>query len=82
MRPNQRKRAGTGFPPSEELHGPPPDPAETARYVAEMAVGLRTLARRAKLKFLAYLLDMVAMEALEKGGESEKFPHADVNRMR
>ena len=82
MRSNSKKKAETGFPPPEEMHGLSPDPAEAARYIAEMAVGLRTLARRAKLRFLIYLLDMVAMEALEKGGESEKLPHSDVNRTR
>jgi hypothetical protein len=41
---------------------------DSAIYIAEMCLGLRTLARRAGLNFLAYLLEMVVAESIERGG--------------
>ncbi|MGE0211224.1 MAG: hypothetical protein AB7S41_05965 [Parvibaculaceae bacterium] len=82
MKASKKKRAESGLSPAEETGGTPLDPVETARYIAEITVGLRTVARRAKLKFLAYLLDMVAMEALDRSGMPEKPPHSDVSRTR
>jgi hypothetical protein len=43
------------------------DTRETAMYVADVALGLRSLANRAQLPFLAYLLEMVVIEGLDKG---------------
>ena len=36
---------------------------EAARYIADMAQGLAPLAQAHKLEFLAYLLDLVRLEA-------------------
>ena len=43
------------------------DARQTAMYVADVALGLRSLANRANLPFLAYLLEMAVIEALDKG---------------
>lgn len=42
------------------------DQRETAAYIADAALGLQNLARRADLPFLAYLLHMAAQEAIER----------------
>lgn len=39
------------------------DPAETARYVAQLSAELADMARAAKLDVLAYFLDMARTEA-------------------
>lgn len=51
----------------QDSKGPALDRRETAIYVADVALGLRSLANRAELPFLAYLLEMVVIEALDKG---------------
>jgi chorismate synthase len=38
---------------------------ETARYIADVTVGVSALARKAGLDVLAYLLDMARLEAEE-----------------
>jgi hypothetical protein len=38
-------------------------PAEAARYVEAFALELSSLAKRSRLDFLAYLLDMARIEA-------------------
>jgi hypothetical protein len=42
---------------------PPDDPAAAAAYVAALTAELTVLARRHQLETLAYLLDMVRIEA-------------------
>ncbi len=39
---------------------------EAAEYIAEMAAGLREIAKQANMDFLAYLLDMAYHEAFAK----------------
>jgi len=46
-------------------HAEPASEVETARYIAEMTNGMSTLARRSELDVLAYLLDLVRLEAEE-----------------
>ena len=60
------KREGLGGP------GPVPsaaatDPAEAARYIEAFALELSSLAKRSRLDFLAYLLDMARIEAERVG---------------
>jgi hypothetical protein len=43
------------------------DPAEAARYIEAFALGLSSLAKRSRLDFLAYLLDMARIEAERVG---------------
>ena len=47
------------------------DPEEAARYIAGFAVELASLAKRSRLEFLAYLLDVVRMEAERSGKRVE-----------
>jgi hypothetical protein len=49
-----------------------PDPAETARYIEAFALELSSLAKRSRLDFLAYLLDMARMEAERAGGRGSQ----------
>jgi hypothetical protein len=42
-----------------------PRPEEAARYIADFASELAALARRSRLDFLARLLDMARLEAIE-----------------
>ena len=48
---------------------PPPAPAEVAEYVAQMSSELAVLARRARFEMLAYLLEMVRIEAEHCAGQ-------------
>ncbi|MGI9481779.1 MAG: hypothetical protein ACR2OR_05405 [Hyphomicrobiales bacterium] len=43
---------------------------EAAEYIAEMAAGLREIAKQANMEFLAYLLDMVYHEAFDKNSSA------------
>lgn len=56
--------------PSDEAGGEKAEPVldrhDTAVYIADVELGLRSLAKRADLPFLAYLLEMVVTEALER----------------
>jgi len=45
---------------------PPLDQRQTAAYIADMTLALRVLAKRARLNFLAYLLDMAASESVDQ----------------
>jgi hypothetical protein len=53
--------------PAQRPRGGVPTEAETERqtaiYITEMALELRDLARQSDLKFVAYLLEMVFVEA-------------------
>jgi hypothetical protein len=46
----------------------PPSRVDTAHYIEEMAGELSRLARNANLELLAYLLDMVKLEARKNTG--------------
>ncbi len=48
--------------------GFPPSGTDTAHYIEEMARELSHLARSSKLDLLAYLLDMVRLEARKNTG--------------
>jgi hypothetical protein len=47
------------------------DPAEAARYIAAFALELSSLAKRSRLDFLAYLLDMARIEAERVGSRGQ-----------
>lgn len=55
-------------PPAGE---PAPYPAEVAEYVAQMSSELSAMARRARFELLAYLLEMVRLEATRCAGRSD-----------
>jgi hypothetical protein len=60
------KEAQAGSDPPKEDAGAPEPPgnrAETAAYIADLSAHLATLARRENFSTLAYLLDMVRLEA-------------------
>lgn len=44
---------------------------ETARYIADMTVGISALARKAGLEVLAYILDMARLEAEETAQKAD-----------
>ncbi len=48
-----------------------PDPAEPARYIEAFALELSSLAKRSRLDFLAYLLDMARIEAERVGSRGQ-----------
>jgi hypothetical protein len=54
---------GTG--PDESKERPSASSQETARFIADMSNELSVIARKAGLEVLAYLLDMVRLEAEE-----------------
>jgi hypothetical protein len=47
------------------------DPAEAARYIGAFALELSSLAKRSRLDFLAYLLDMARIEAERVGSRGQ-----------
>ena len=57
--PNQTE----GRTPEGHVQSKPADPAEAARYIEAFALELSSLAKRSRLDFLAYLLDMARIEA-------------------
>jgi hypothetical protein len=54
--------ADLGSPPPAE----PPNSAETAEYIAQLSSELSLMARGAGLELLAYLLEMVRIEAAQR----------------
>ncbi len=56
------KREGTAAPGAAQPEVAP-DAVETARYIESFALELSSLAKRSRLDFLAYLLDMARIEA-------------------
>ena len=48
------------------------DPAEAARYIGAFALELSSLAKRSRLDFLAYLLDMARIEAERIGSRDRQ----------
>jgi hypothetical protein len=50
--------------------GPDPD-GDVVRYIADMALELRSMAAKANRKFLAYLLEMVFYEAFSLANRAE-----------
>ena len=48
------------------------DPVEAARYIEAFALELSSLAKRSRLDFLAYLLDMARIEAERISGRGTK----------
>ncbi|HEX2134405.1 MAG TPA: hypothetical protein VHG30_00650 [Microvirga sp.] len=66
--PNQ-----TGGPTREgNLRPRETDPAEAARYIEAFALELSSLAKRSRLDFLAYLLDMARIEAERVGSRRQR----------
>ncbi len=63
----RRKSPGRGVIPADDIA----DSEEAARYIAGFAVELASLAKRSRLEFLAYLLDVVRMEAERSGKRVE-----------
>lgn len=59
----KKRTSGRGIGPAADAA----DPKEAARYIAGFAVELSSLAKRSRLEFLAYLLDVVRMEAERRG---------------
>jgi hypothetical protein len=60
-----------GRPPSppftaEHPSAPSPEPSEVAAYIANHCQALHEIARRSQLDFLAYLVDMARLEAVEQ----------------
>ena len=45
---------------------------EAAAYIAEVALQLRNIAKKANMKFLTYLLEMVFQEAYSESGSTGK----------
>lgn len=63
----KRRTVGRGDIPADNI----PDSVEAARYIAGFAIELASLAKRSRLEFLAYLLDVVRMEAERCGNRVE-----------
>lgn len=57
--------------PQEDELGLGPSQWEVAEYVAQMAVGMRVLARQEELSFLAYLLGLVLEESRRVAGSRQ-----------
>ncbi len=55
-------------PPAGE---PAPYPAEIAKYAAQMSSELSAMARGARFELLAYLLEMVRVEAARRAGRGD-----------
>ena len=55
--------AGEALPPDPSGSGRGGDPQGTASYIADLTTELARLARDARLEILAYLLDIVQLEA-------------------
>ena|GEM_PF-1772537 len=51
---------------------PPQDREQVVAYIFQMSTGLAELARGENLRFLTYLLEMVALAAATGGGGPEK----------
>jgi hypothetical protein len=51
--------------PPEEGYAQPAAPSDTARFIADLTVGLSAMARGSGLDVLAYLLDIARLEAEE-----------------
>lgn len=54
-----------------------PEPGEVAEYVASMAAELAAMARGSKLDFVAHLLDMARLAAVEAGEQARHPPTAE-----
>jgi hypothetical protein len=54
-----------GASPPEEERAKPAAPSDTARFIADLTVGLSAMARGSGLEVLAYLLDIARLEAEE-----------------
>jgi hypothetical protein len=63
LRHSPKVPARTKLEDADVLRQVPISPGEVAHYIAEFSAELSLLARDAKLEFLAYLLEMVRMEA-------------------
>jgi hypothetical protein len=58
----------------------PENERQTAIYVTEMALELRDLARQSNLRFIAYLLEMVFVEAHSVAYKSPPDPYSLLRR--
>ena len=65
--PPKREESGPGLVPSAAAT----DPVEAARYIGAFALELSSLAKRSRLDFLAYLLDMARIEAERVGSRGQ-----------
>jgi hypothetical protein len=70
LRNSPKVPARTKTEDADALRHVPISPGEVAQYIAEFSAELSSLAREAKLEFVAYLLDMVRMEAAAATGRA------------